>query len=270
MDKHHIISLGAGVQSSTMLLMAIHGEITPKPELAIFADTREPKNVYAWLDYLQPLAEASGITVKRVKRGDIYRDVMSATKDGHLDNPPFHVRDEHGEMQMIRRKCTGYYKKAIIRKTVNQWVGGDVRNEKVVQWFGISWDEIERMHTSDVKYIEHRYPLVELQMTRFDCLKWMSSHGYSQPPKSSCTFCPFHSDHHWLQLYENDPTSFAEAEMVDGHIRNNVPGLRGQAYLHKSGQPLRMAIEAVKRAKDAQYTLFNMGDFQECGGYCGV
>jgi hypothetical protein len=28
----HYISLGAGVQSSTMALMAAHGEITPMPE----------------------------------------------------------------------------------------------------------------------------------------------------------------------------------------------------------------------------------------------
>jgi 3'-phosphoadenosine 5'-phosphosulfate sulfotransferase (PAPS reductase)/FAD synthetase len=48
-----IISLGAGVQSSTMALMAKHGEITPMPEFAIFADTQsEPSSVYRWLDWL--------------------------------------------------------------------------------------------------------------------------------------------------------------------------------------------------------------------------
>ena len=42
-----IISLGAGVQSTTMALMAAHGEITPMPDCAIFADTGwEPKAVY--------------------------------------------------------------------------------------------------------------------------------------------------------------------------------------------------------------------------------
>src|SRR5688572_3380034 len=35
-----IISLGAGVQSSTMALMAAHGEIQPMPDAAIFADTQ--------------------------------------------------------------------------------------------------------------------------------------------------------------------------------------------------------------------------------------
>lgn len=33
------LSLGAGVQSTTMALMAAHGEIGPMPDCAIFADT---------------------------------------------------------------------------------------------------------------------------------------------------------------------------------------------------------------------------------------
>ena len=50
----HYISLGAGVQSSTMALMAAAGELTPMPEAAIFADTgSEPATVYRWLDYLE-------------------------------------------------------------------------------------------------------------------------------------------------------------------------------------------------------------------------
>ena len=47
------LSLGAGVQSTTLALMAAHGEIGPMPDCAIFADTGwEPQAVYdhlAWL-----------------------------------------------------------------------------------------------------------------------------------------------------------------------------------------------------------------------------
>lgn len=46
MKPFHGISLGAGVQSSTMALMAAHGELTPMPDAAIFADTQdEPAKV---------------------------------------------------------------------------------------------------------------------------------------------------------------------------------------------------------------------------------
>jgi len=47
----NVLSLGAGVQSSTMALMAAKGEITPMPDCAIFADTQaEPQSVYdSWI-----------------------------------------------------------------------------------------------------------------------------------------------------------------------------------------------------------------------------
>src|SRR5262245_44650896 len=52
-DLRHVISLGAGVQSTTMALMASQGAISPMPECAIFADTgEEPKRVYEHLSWL--------------------------------------------------------------------------------------------------------------------------------------------------------------------------------------------------------------------------
>ena len=52
--KLRVLSLGAGVQSTTLALMAAHGEIGPMPDCAIFADTGwEPKAVYEHLAWLR-------------------------------------------------------------------------------------------------------------------------------------------------------------------------------------------------------------------------
>ena len=49
-----VISLGAGVQSSVMALLAARGEIGPMPDAAIFADTQwEPAAVYEHLGWLE-------------------------------------------------------------------------------------------------------------------------------------------------------------------------------------------------------------------------
>lgn len=49
-----ILSLGAGVQSSTVLLMAARGELEYEIDGAIFSDTQwEPKVVYDWLAFLE-------------------------------------------------------------------------------------------------------------------------------------------------------------------------------------------------------------------------
>ena len=70
----HIISLGAGVQSSTMALMAAHGEIGPMPTAAIFADTQaEPPSVYKWLDWLE---ERLPFPVYRVSAGNLTDDML--------------------------------------------------------------------------------------------------------------------------------------------------------------------------------------------------
>ena len=68
-DPIHVISLGAGVQSSTMALMAAKGEITPMPVAAVFADVgAEPKNVY---DYLSWLEGVLPFPVHRVNNGSL-------------------------------------------------------------------------------------------------------------------------------------------------------------------------------------------------------
>ena len=50
-----VLSLGAGVQSTALLLMMIHGEI-PKADAVIFSDTGwEPAAVYKHLEKLEVL-----------------------------------------------------------------------------------------------------------------------------------------------------------------------------------------------------------------------
>lgn len=60
MSVKHVLSLGAGVQSSTIALMAAAGEITPMPDAAIFADTSAEAGTVGtvWLHRsCKPLAE---------------------------------------------------------------------------------------------------------------------------------------------------------------------------------------------------------------------
>ena len=68
-----IISLGVGVQSSTMALMSAKG-ILPKVEGAIFADTKnEPKAIELYLNFLKKILPFS---VYQVSRSNIYDDFI--------------------------------------------------------------------------------------------------------------------------------------------------------------------------------------------------
>ena len=73
-----VLSLGAGVQSSTLLLMACKGEIE-KPDVAIFADTGwESATTYNHLKWLTVEAGHYGIPVITVQSYNIRDDSLNA------------------------------------------------------------------------------------------------------------------------------------------------------------------------------------------------
>jgi hypothetical protein len=52
--SRHVLNLGAGVQSTTLYLMYLRGEIQPVIECAIFADTgEEPASIYRHLEWMK-------------------------------------------------------------------------------------------------------------------------------------------------------------------------------------------------------------------------
>jgi len=114
----HILSLGAGVQSSTMALMAARGELGYPVDCAIFADTgAEPRKVYEWLNWLE---KQLPFPVHRVSRGNLRDDIVNAAagnlRGGHLGQPPFFAKGGKVESRMLFRKCTKNYKIEPIRK----------------------------------------------------------------------------------------------------------------------------------------------------------
>ncbi|ONH62359.1 hypothetical protein CcI49_02980 [Frankia sp. CcI49] len=71
-----VLSLGAGVQSTTLALLAAEG-VLPKPDVAIFADTGwEPEAVYLHLARLEKVMASAGIPLLRVSHGNLRDDVL--------------------------------------------------------------------------------------------------------------------------------------------------------------------------------------------------
>ena len=103
-----ILSLGAGVQSSTMALMADQGAFGEKPTAAIFADTGwEPRPV---IDHLNYLKSKLSFPVYICKAGSLHDDILKATDNGKFVSVPFFTINEKGKKGMGRRQCTREYK----------------------------------------------------------------------------------------------------------------------------------------------------------------
>jgi len=68
-ERVRVLSLGAGVQSSTLAFLYQNGVLKPAPHFAIFADTQtEPKAVYDYLELLKKKI-LLGISLKEIKKG---------------------------------------------------------------------------------------------------------------------------------------------------------------------------------------------------------
>ena len=156
-----VLSLGAGVQSTTLLLLAAEGRIGPL-DAAIFADTQwEPAAVYRHLDRLEAdVARKAGIPIHRVSVGNIRQDALdpahkfvslptfttgpcqTCTPQGHLGDvfdlpitnevtgevtyftgPCPTCKGTGIQLGMGRRQCTNVYKLRPIKEKVRQLLG---------------------------------------------------------------------------------------------------------------------------------------------------
>lgn len=244
--------------------MIARGDLPPV-DCAIFADTgAEPKAVYEWLAYLQTQLP---FPVHIVNGGNIKTDLLDGMNStGHrFASIPFFTLYK-GQKGMGRRQCTKEYKVAPILRKVRDLHGGKRPKPAVEMLIGISMDEVIRMRPSRVQYIENKHPLIELGMTRRDCLRWLEERQYPAPPKSACTFCPYRSDASWAHMRDTDLVAWDEAVEVDRAIRSNGTGKRMKAelYLHRSLKPLEQVM--LTPEERGQPDLFN----NDCEGMCGV
>jgi hypothetical protein len=272
----NVISLGAGVQSTTMALMAARGEIAPMPDCAIFADTQaEPAAVYRHLEWLM----SPGVLpfpVYVVTAGNLSEHVAAIRPKGRYINfeIPAFVKSPDGSVALINRSCTRDFKIDPIRRKVRELLGiagrRSPRGVVIHQWIGISIDEAQRMKPSREVWQEMRWPLIEKRMSRHDCLAWLRRNGYPLPTKSACTFCPYHSNSEWRALTEEE---FAGACEVDNRLRSRPPEAyrtKGILYLHRSCVPLS-EVDLSTPAERGSPPLFDVDGFgNECEGMCGL
>jgi len=276
-----ILSLGAGVQSSTLALMAAYGEIEPI-DAAVFADTQsEPQSVTEWLEVLRELVLAAPhpFKIHTVTAGSLEKVSTTVRTSRNTGDqyvramiPAFVARPAGGH-GLLARRCTAEYKIRPLLSATRKLAGVKRGCKEVVcqTLIGISFDEVQRMKPSREPWTENVWPLIDLRMTREDCLRWMESKGFPRPPRSSCVFCPFHSDAEWRRLKTEEPEEFARSVLFERNmqaaLRQSTGGakLMGDAFLHASLKPLDQ-VDFADQKGHIQIDMFG----NECEGLCGV
>jgi hypothetical protein len=268
----HTISLGAGVQSSVLALMATAKKIGPMPAAAIFADTGdEPQSVYRWLDWLEPQLAFPVIRTKHPSGFSLSQKstmLRTSRKTGNTylsPSLPVYTIDFNWKNGMMPRQCTRDFKIDLVRRETRRLMKlwGVHRS---CQWIGISTDEMDRTKPSKIPGTTSVWPLIEIGMSRLDCIAWAAHAGFPEPPRSACVFCPYHCDQEWLRLRDDEPEAFEAAVAYEDRLRDAVTKATAikaeDVFLHADRRPLVDVAFSLKRNKH----LFGY----ECEGLCGI
>lgn len=248
------------------------------PDCAIFADTHsEPASIYKWLDWLE---EELSFPIYRVSQGNLTTKSLQVRnyQDGRPGSwvkslIPAHIQNPDGTKGLMGRACTYDHKiRPLVKK--QRELANIKRGQKectLTVSLGISMDEAaRRMKPSREPWAQNRFPLVELGMTREDCLDWMEAKGYPRPPRSACVYCPFHSNEEWRRLRDNEPKEFARACQFEKDLQAAAAkstSLKGIPWLHRDMIPL----EKVDLDEKASPQLKLWDDWtNECEGLCGT
>lgn len=303
MREIEVLSLGAGVQSTTMLLMACRGEITPKPDYVIFADTGwEPKGVYKHLEWLKSYVRKYGIEIVTATGGDIRKDILSAVEDSSrfaslpfftISDVPVYEGDyeqiEYDENQvsmfddiefeepekkvigyrkqkgMVRRQCTKEYKIVVIRKKVREYLGYE-KGQRVKDLVHM-WKGIS---TDEIQRMDmSRDAWINFRYPLIDAN--MSRKDCENWLIKSGYYVPPKSS--CIGCPFHNDAMWLDMKLNDPESWNDaveidrvikkLPRFKGQAYLHRSCKPLDEV--------DFNENQTNIDHFMnECAGVCGV
>ena len=221
-----IWSSGGGVQSTAIAVLIAQGKL-PKPDIAVIADTgREAHSTWYYLDhYVRPLLEKVGVTIHRVHKRryakvDLYRN-------DHLLIPAFTTLNAKGKLPGW---CSGEWKREVVKRFCRKQFGDKA---KFTTWYGFSTDELRRVKVTLGKW-QGSYPLINLRLSRSDCIALVESAGLPTPPRSSCWMCPNRSDAEWQDLKQHAPLDFLSAVNLERRLQIHDPDI----WLHSSCQPL--------------------------------
>lgn len=178
-----MVSYGAGTNSTAMLVeMVRRGE---RVDLITFADTGgERPETYAYVEMFSAWLVERGMP-----------NIVTVKKGGREET----LEENCLRMNMLPsvaygfKSCSQKYKIEPQEKFANNhsltlaaWANG----LKVVKCIGYDAGEPHRAKLFEDKKYQWRYPLLEWDMGREECIESIRSAGLPLPGKSSCFFCP--------------------------------------------------------------------------------
>tara|TARA_R110002012_G_scaffold48174_3_gene125722 strand:- start:287 stop:1075 length:789 start_codon:yes stop_codon:yes gene_type:complete len=200
------VSYGGGVQSTCIILLAIDGVI-PKPDIIIFSDTgSELPGTYATVKEIKKLCAENDMRFETV--GSYFEPKKRPDMTGSWKLHEWYL--ELGRLPMVGQpRCTFNFKIYPVRRLLKTLCDTTQPKPWASQSLGITTDEIKRMRESEIKWCKNDFPLIDLGMSRQDCVDYIAKHYPDLVvEKSGCFCCPYQSGKKWLKLKVEHPDLF--------------------------------------------------------------
>ena len=216
-----VLSYGGGVQSTAICLLIFENRL-PKPDWIVFSDTgSERPETYETVKQISLLAGLNDVPFAIVSAKDKLHEGYQARES--LPMVGISICTHKYKIRPIRRfiraelKTNGIHNNGVLGK--KPWAN---------VWLGISTDERKRVRESDRKYISNKFPLIEMNWSRNDCISYLKNFPELKVEKSGCFMCMYQTAAGWNDLKRKHPDLFdiaLELEKVGMEGKNKLKGL---------------------------------------------
>jgi hypothetical protein len=218
-------------------------------------DSEHPATLRYVREVAMPFAEEHHIDLRETAR--VFR---RGTRKGQRETLYQRLlRDERSNIIPMRmsgngspgnRGCTVDYKIDWLNYVLRQM--GATKENRAVIGLGISLDELQRMSSDDPDLVSTKeYPLIDLRLTRQDCINIIQRAGLPVPPKSSCWFCPFHTITRWRAMKEHETELFERAVALERTKNEHRHALgKDSVWLTRALLPLDQAVAGTQHELD--------------------
>jgi hypothetical protein len=222
-------SCGGGIDSTAIAALIVNG-VLPKPELAYMTDCGwETEDTWRYMyEQTIPRLKAVGVTLEVIKTADDGVDTSKLVDGKGFVLIPAYARKDGKDIR-YHTSCNNGWKVRIAQ----HWLRSR-GVERCENWIGIAIDEKDRQHISPHKWIVNRYPLIELKMTREECLFYIGSSGWPRPTRTNCIICPQQNDRQWMHLKYKQPNDWLRAVEAERKLHLTRPDV----FFHRSMVPL--------------------------------
>lgn len=247
-----VLNFSGGKQSSLLAWMAIRGEIE-RPDVILTANPgMEGDAVLQYVSMIHARAREVGIPAYTVPGPNLFSDMIGLRTSGRtrFDTPAYYTQgDSGGREGKLTQRCTKYYKiepmnraarRELERKLGIKAKGGRIPPGTVEKWIGFSASEVHRIKPPKERWSCFRYPLVDMNLTNGDVVKWYQRTGTPMPPRSVCRACFANDAAFFKQMSQDDPAGWQQALAVDEAIRDWTQiGVKRPVYILRSCISLR-------------------------------